>query len=91
MEISFLLWKVESARSKISKKNATQGAVGQGYAGDQVAAQPDFLLRALCAETWSGWNQWALVSWAVRWGPHLGFTDAVGLMGIACEGSTFVI
>ena len=41
--------------------------------------------RAVCG------NQWASVSWAVRWGPHLGFKDAVGLMGVACEGSTFVI
>lgn len=76
---------------KSLKKSAAQGAVGQGHAGDQGAALPDFLLRVLCAETWSGWNQWASVSWAVRWGPHLGFKDAVELMGIECEGSTFVI
>lgn len=52
LETSYLLLKVESALSKISKKNAMRGDVGQGHGGECVAAPPDFLLRhTVCTRT----------------------------------------
>ena len=86
----FLLWKVESARSRVSKNNATQGAVGQGHSGTKgrPCLTPS---SALCAEAWSGGNLGASASWAVRWGRRLAFKDAAGLTGVECGGSTFVI